>query len=341
MTFALDGGMSVYDVKKDDEVEEFKGIKGEDLVIQADRKRNRIKNYNENEVFRAIGPGGMGGKSSQPKLPKMPVIQEFQFCDISRITELFQKEADYETCVHQRKKRVEQAKRDNLSIEAITSIETSNPDDPKPLTEEELQERKSLLDGGFRDWLRRDFILYIKLCEKHGRTDIKAIISGMAQYKSSAQVKRYHAVFWNRYTEISDHERYLKRIEEGEGRILKLKEISKTVAWKYKKYGNPWRDMTIMYGSTKTKTFTEEEDRFILCMTYKLGYGCWEKLKAEIRVSPLFRFDWFFKSRYPTELHRRADTLIRLVEKELDASKGNKRAPDSKLSAASAKKQKV
>lgn len=28
------------------------------------------------------------------------------------------------------------------------------------------------------------------------------------------------------------------------------------------------------------------------------------------------RFDWFFKSRTPQELARRADTLIRLIEKE-------------------------
>lgn len=48
----------------------------------------------------------------------------------------------------------------------------------------------------------------------------------------------------------------------------------------------------------------EEEDRFILCMVHKLGYGCWEELKAEIRNSWRFRFDWFFKSRTPMVRHR-------------------------------------
>jgi len=43
----------------------------------------------------------------------------------------------------------------------------------------------------------------------------------------------------------------------------------------------------------------EEEDRFILCMVHKLGYGQWDELKAEIRKSWRFRFDWFFKSRTP------------------------------------------
>ena len=51
-------------------------------------------------------------------------------------------------------------------------------------------------------------------------------------------------------------------------------------------------------------------------MTHKLGYGNWDKLKAAFRTSLLFRFDWFVKSRTTTELARRCDTLIRLVERE-------------------------
>ena len=51
-------------------------------------------------------------------------------------------------------------------------------------------------------------------------------------------------------------------------------------------------------------------------MVHKLGYGNWEELKSAFRMSPLFRFDWFVKSRTTQELARRCDTLIRLVEKE-------------------------
>ena len=43
----------------------------------------------------------------------------------------------------------------------------------------------------------------------------------------------------------------------------------------------------------------EEEDRFILCKVHQLGYGAWDELKASIRQSWRFRFDWFFKSRNP------------------------------------------
>lgn len=51
-------------------------------------------------------------------------------------------------------------------------------------------------------------------------------------------------------------------------------------------------------------------------MIHRLGYGNWDELKAAFRTSPLFRFDWFVKSRTTQELARRCDTLIRLVERE-------------------------
>ena len=38
-----------------------------------------------------------------------------------------------------------------------------------------------------------------------------------------------------------------------------------------------------------------------VCMTHKLGWGQWEELKYHIRSEPLFRFDWFLKSRTPLE----------------------------------------
>jgi SWI/SNF-related matrix-associated actin-dependent regulator of chromatin subfamily A member 5 len=43
------------------------------------------------------------------------------------------------------------------------------------------------------------------------------------------------------------------------------------------------------------QAFTEEEDRFLVCMTHQLGYGRWEELKYEIRKAWNFRFDWFIK----------------------------------------------
>jgi hypothetical protein len=54
-------------------------------------------------------------------------------------------------------------------------------------------------------------------------------------------------------------------------------------------------------------------------MLQKYKYGSddiYEKIRTEIRRSPLFRFDWFIKSRSAVELNRRCQTLIMLIEKE-------------------------
>jgi len=74
----------------------------------------------------------------------------------------------------------------------------------------------------------------------------------------------------------------------------------------------------VAYGQNKGKAYNEEEDRFILCKTHELGYGQWDDLKAAIRKHWRFRFDWFFKSRTAAELGRRCETLIRLIEKEME-----------------------
>ncbi len=59
------------------------------------------------------------------------------------------------------------------------------------------------------------------------------------------------------------------------------------------------QELKLAYGANKGKAYTEEEDRFLVCMVHQLGYGAWDELKAQIRQSWRFRFDWFFKSRTP------------------------------------------
>jgi SWI/SNF-related matrix-associated actin-dependent regulator of chromatin subfamily A member 5 len=52
------------------------------------------------------------------------------------------------------------------------------------------------------------------------------------------------------------------------------------------------------------------------------GDGLYEKIRDEVRDSPLFRFDWFFLSRTPVEIGRRCTTLLNTIAKEFE--------PDSK-----------
>jgi SWI/SNF-related matrix-associated actin-dependent regulator of chromatin subfamily A member 5 len=54
-------------------------------------------------------------------------------------------------------------------------------------------------------------------------------------------------------------------------------------------------------------------------MLEKYGYGTenvYDHIRREIKQSPLFRFDWFLKSRTSQEVARRCNTLISLIQKE-------------------------
>lgn len=79
------------------------------------------------------------------------------------------------------------------------------------------------------------------------------------------------------------------------------------------------QELQINYGNVKQRIYSEEEDRYILCRLAYYGIGSedlYEKIKRDITEFPQFRFDWFFKSRTPQELHRRGQQLLALLAKE-------------------------
>ena len=331
--FTLDGGMSVYDYQ--DEKGDFSGIpEGVDLksyvaanwIGPGTRERKKVK-YNENEYYRDKMTGGPR-QSKGPRLPKIPVMHDFQFFDTVRLTQLFEKESLYEQYKHQVDQRRNYAIAQGVSDEQLEKMrleEEAKEDAPTALTEEEMFEKDRLLEAGFSNWNKRDFNSFVKACERYGREDISSISQDI-DGKTFEEVKEYAKVFWKRAeSEVLDYERIIKIIEKGEQKIQRQKDIVDIIQGKLDCYNNPWRDMNFNYGPSKGKSFNIEEDRFLLCMTHKLGYGSWDQLKSEIRRSWLFRFDWFLKSRTPQELGRRTDTLIRLVEKENLDENSNKR----------------
>eukprot|EP00899_Mesostigma_viride_P006788 jgi/Mesvir1/1610/Mv14573-RA.1 len=291
-------------------------------------KRERKKNYNEQEMYRSAHrlPGGAGGgKSKEPRLPRMPNLQDFQFFEQERLRELFEIEAAHLIYMAQRQDKEEAAGEDESAA-------------PPPLTEKEQAEKEQLLDAGFSSWSRREFNMFCRAAEKYGRWDLENISAEM-EGKTYDEVKEYSEVFWKRYKELNDYERIIKAIERGEHRIRRRDEIMHSIGKKMDRYRNPWRELRISYGQNKGKAFTEENDRFLVCMTYQLGYGAWEELKVEVRKSWMFRFDWFIKSRTAQELARRTDTLIRLIEKE-NAEIDEKEKAARREQAAASKQQK-
>ncbi|XP_020589471.1 probable chromatin-remodeling complex ATPase chain isoform X1 [Phalaenopsis equestris] len=291
----------VFDDEKEDNKIDFKKLAAENWIEPP--KRERKRNYSDSDYFKQAMRQGGPTKPREPRIPRMPQLHDFQFFNTQRLSELYEKEVRY-LMTHQK----------NQSKDLIADGDELE-DVGEPLTVEEQEEKELLLEEGFSTWTRRDFNTFTRACEKYGRNDIKGIASEM-EGKTEDEVERYSKVFKERYKELNDYDRIIKNIERGEARISRKDEIMRAIGKKLDRYKNPWLELKIQYGQNKGKLYNEECDRFMLCMVHKLGYGNWDDLKSAFRTSPLFRFDWFVKSRTTQELARRCDTLIRLVEKE-------------------------
>ncbi|KAB1214044.1 putative chromatin-remodeling complex ATPase chain [Morella rubra] len=301
--FKMDDTAELYDFddEKDENKVDFKKLVSDNWIEPP--KRERKRNYSESEYFKQTMRQGGPAKPREPRIPRMPQLHDFQFFNTQRLSELYEKEVRYLMQTHQKNQL-----KDTIDVDEPEEV-------GDPLTAEELEEKERLLEDGFSSWSRRDFNTFIRACEKYGRNDIKSIASEM-EGKTEEEVERYAKVFKERYKELNDYDRIIKNIERGEARISRKDEIMKAIGKKLDRYKNPWLELKIQYGQNKGKLYNEECDRFMICMVHKLGYGNWDELKAAFRTSPLFRFDWFVKSRTTQELARRCDTLIRLVEKE-------------------------
>lgn len=151
--------------------------------------------------------------------------------------------------------------------------------------------------------------------------------------KTPEEVIEYSKVFWDRCQELQDCDRIMGQIEKGEARIQRRSLIKKALDAKIARYKAPFHQLRIAYGTNKGKNYTEEEDRFLVCMLHKLGFdkeNVYEDLRASVRCAPQFRFDWFIKSRTAMELQRRCNTLIMLIEKEMNEIEEREKADRKK-----------
>lgn len=120
-------------------------------------------------------------------------------------------------------------------------------------------------------------------------------------------------------TDMTDYERVKERFEEGEKRRNETTRQEKILAQKIQAVKFPMQELAINYGSQKQKVYSEDEDRYLLCRLSHYGLNAddvYEKIKRDISEFPVFRFDWFFKSRTPLELQRRCQQLLMLISKE-------------------------
>jgi len=197
-------------------------------------------------------------------------------------------------------------------------------DNAEPLTEEEQAEKESLIKQGFEHWSKRDFQQFIRALESYGWTDDFDLLASEIPDKSAWEVKDYYPVFKKKWKTLGDHARIATRIQEGEAKRNKRSNLEALLAEKINSVVYPMQELELNYPSTKGKVYSEEEDRYLLCRLNNYGMQAedvYERIKRDISEFPVFRFDWFFKSRSPQELARRCTTLLGMIEKESEAEK--------------------
>jgi SWI/SNF-related matrix-associated actin-dependent regulator of chromatin subfamily A member 5 len=326
-------------------------------------QRERKRNYDVNEYFRDAMSANAGAAKAaivdpSKKKRKGPVVHDFQLFDKERLDEIADLERTLEIKKAESMRKIQDLRskaKDSISVAGLTSSEMlalANKMEEQlrefRLSDEDAAEKKRLQEEGFPDWSRKDYKCFTSSLERNGRYNLPAIIKDMADEcgKDETDVKKYYMQFWLHYTRIADHEKVIERINKGEQKINRLRQIRDAIQEKVERhleetYGSfyanvkdgdkrvrklpsvdeliqySWPKMKINYGTTgKGRSYQEEEDAFLVCMMHRHGYGAAERIRMEIRRAWQFRFNWYFKSRSAVEIQKRCDMLVRIVERE-------------------------
>ncbi|CAE6437101.1 unnamed protein product [Rhizoctonia solani] len=286
-------------------------------------KRERKGNYSIDQYYKEAMRAGPSKTDKGPRVPRAPkqfVVQDHQFFD-PRFVELQEREAaawkksqNYKVPLRE---PVDETETPEM-LEEERRQEQEIIDNAQPLTEEEMAEKEALQDKGFGSWTKRDFQQYVRGVERHGSSDWEGIASEM-DGKTAREVKDYARVFWSRYNELADAERIMQRFEDADAKREKQNLTEDLLRRKVAAYHFPMQELHLNYNQTKGKIYSEEEDRYLLCRLNHYGLGAedvYDRIKKDILEFPVFRFDWFIKSRTPQEIGRRCTTLLGMIAKE-------------------------
>lgn len=297
-------------------------------------KRERKENYSIDMYYKdVLNTGSKSVMKNGPRAPKQLNIYDHQFYPpkLFELTELeknyYKKQIGYEVPL---KDGTPQSLRER---ELEQKLEMEEIENSRPLTEEEKNLKEELLRSGYSNWNRKNFLHFIHLCSKYGRNAILLIASEFED-KNLEEVREYAKKFWTSYEEIDGYERYISQIEMGEERIVRTKLQKESLRRKMSHYRYPLQELTLKYPpmSASKKTFTEDEDRFLLVQLFRFGLdrpNVYDLVRDAIRDSPLFEFDFFFQSRNTAELARRGSTLLACVLKEIHPNKRKLSSPQN------------
>jgi SWI/SNF-related matrix-associated actin-dependent regulator of chromatin subfamily A member 5 len=349
-------------------------------------QRQRKRNYDVNEYYReTMNAGASSGMkahaadAASKKRKKGPALHDFQLFDRERLNaiaenerSLAEKKEDQLKAISEVRARAQQAAASGLigaapgqSKEELmkTADAMEKRLDDYKLSDEEQAEKAKLQAEGFPDWSRKDFKSFCSSLERHGRYDFKSLSRDMINEtgKDLKEIQRYFVAFWTNFRRLHDFKKITDKIERGERKILRLRQIRDVIQEKIERHLEDvfgpgfaeakngavpssnelleysWSKMKIQYGaSSRGRAYQEEEDAFLVCMMHRHGYGAAERIRMEIRRAWQFRFDWYFKSRSAQEIQKRCDAIVKFVEKENEDFKKLEEAERQKAAASEA-----
>lgn len=312
------------------------------------------------------------------KRRKAHTYQDFQLYDKEKIEAIGQREREVATKKEQeleminelrvKVKRVlaagsnvttEGDKCETLLAEADRLEKNLNNPTSFSLSPEELAQKDKLLAEGFPDWSKKDFKAFCSSLERYGRYNLLNIVKDVVSEtgKEESEIKRYYVAFWLNYRRITDWKKIIDKIEKGEKKILRLRQIRDAIQELVERHiedkygdlyakgavdGKPlpplnqlldycWQTMMFNYGlGQKSRAYSDQEDGFLICMMHRHGYGAAERIRMEIRRAWQFRFNWYFKSRNAQDIQKRCDILVKLVEKENEDARKREELEESK-----------
>lgn len=294
------------------------------------RERSTNANYSVDNYYKdVLNTGRANQYTVQPKMPKPQPFNSHQLLR-PQLKAIYEKERMWiakknnyvpnldDVVTNYGEIEDEQEKKDKLELLKLSIANA------EPLTEEEMRNKIEWENEGFHNWNKLDFRKFITASGKHGRNSIQAITMEFGGSKTEEEVRSYAKAFWTKLERVEDYERYVKNIETEEEKVRKVKMHQEALRRKLSQCANPLFDLKLKFppSSHNKRTFSEEEDRFILLMLFKYGLdreNIYELIRDEIKQHPLFELDFFFQSRTPSELQRRTITLLQCLEKEFNS----------------------
>lgn len=205
------------------------------------------------------------------------------------------------------------------------------------LTEEEAKDVIELYSTGFPSWEKKEYEAFISATEYYGRNEFEKLAQEIPS-KTLEEIKSYSNAFWERISAYPEGQKLLRNMEKKE-KLEKQKDLSiKLLSLKVGSLIEDFESIKISYPSNNRQSeYSYEEDQFLVYITNKSGYGNWDNIIREIRLSEDLMFNYYLKSRNKLEIQKRVDYLVKVLEKEYQQvsseMNNNKNSSDSNIKA--------